>query len=51
MILDNDLMDLWLLAGPVGLDTETARKLIEELQDMRDLEGSYECLTCAEDKQ
>lgn len=36
MTLDNDLLDLWLLAGLVGgLDEPTAKRLIEELQQLR----------------
>ncbi|MBK3797903.1 hypothetical protein GAY33_01365 [Azospirillum brasilense] len=37
MTLDNDLLDLWLMAGMVGgLDEPTAKRLLEELQAMRD---------------
>lgn len=39
-VLDNDLLDLWLEAGLVGLDTERARKLIEDLQGKRDAEDA-----------
>lgn len=36
MTLDNDLLDLWLLAGLVGgLDETTAKRLIDELQLLR----------------
>lgn len=36
MTLDNDLLDLWLLAGLAGgLDEPTSRRLIEEVQDLR----------------
>jgi hypothetical protein len=35
--MDNDLMDLWLRAGALdGLDKETARDLITEIQQARD---------------
>lgn len=37
MDLDNDLRDLWLLAGMVGgLDEAASKRLIEEVQDARD---------------
>ena len=42
MLLDNDLMDKWLLAGMVGLDAETSRELLDKMQEYREAEREFE---------